>query len=58
LSADSRTRNIATLVHCCKIKKNVIVASQLYDVAYVQITVDNSSLFCMANEKTRRSSRV
>ena len=26
-------------VHCCAIKKNVIVASQLYDVAYVQFTV-------------------
>jgi len=26
-------------VHCCAIKKNVIVASQLYDVADVQFTV-------------------
>ena len=26
-------------VHCCAIKKNVIVASQLYDIAYVHFTV-------------------
>jgi len=26
------------VVHCCAIKKNVIVASQLYDAAYVQLT--------------------
>jgi len=26
-------------VHCCAIKKNVIVASQSYDVADVQFTV-------------------
>ena len=30
----------ASLVHCCAAKKNVIAASQLYDVADVQITVD------------------
>jgi len=31
----------ATLVvHCCVAKKNVIVASQLYDVADVQFTVE------------------
>jgi len=42
----SGTRNIGTavvcasLVHCCAVKKNVIVASQLYDVADVQFTVD------------------
>ena len=24
---------VASLVHCCAIKKNIIVASQLYDVA-------------------------
>jgi len=31
----------ASLVHCCAIKKNVIVASQLYDVAdAVQYTVE------------------
>ena len=28
------------VVHCCAIKKNVIVASQLYDVADVQFTVE------------------
>jgi len=31
---------VASLVHCCAVKKNVIVASQLYDVADVQFTVD------------------
>ena len=31
---------IALLVHCCAIKKNVIAASQLYDVADVQFTVE------------------
>jgi len=31
---------VASLVHCCAIKKNVIVASQLYDVANVQFTVE------------------
>jgi len=31
---------VALLVHCCAIKKNVIVASQLYDVADVQFTVE------------------
>jgi len=30
----------ASLVHCCAAKKNVIVASQLYDVADVQFTVE------------------
>ena len=31
---------VASLVgHCCAIKKNVVVASQLYDVANVQFTV-------------------
>jgi len=29
----------ASLVHCCADAKNVIVASQLYDVADVQFTV-------------------
>ena len=29
-----------SLVHCCAVKKNVIVASQLYDVADVQFTVE------------------
>jgi len=29
---------VASLVHCCAIKKNVIVASQSYDVADVQFT--------------------
>jgi len=28
------------VVHCCAIKKNVIVASQLYDVADVLFTVE------------------
>ena len=27
------------VVHCCAIKKKVVVASQLYDVANVQFTV-------------------
>jgi len=31
---------VAALVHCCPVKKNVIVASQLYDVADVQLTVE------------------
>ena len=31
---------VATLLHCCAVKKNVIVASQLYDVADVQFTVE------------------
>ena len=30
------------VVHCCAIKKNVVVASQLYDVADVQFTVVQS----------------
>jgi len=30
----------ASLVHCCAVKKNVIVPSQLYDVADVQFTVE------------------
>jgi len=30
---------VASLVHCCA-KKNVIVASRLYDVADVRFTVD------------------
>ena len=29
------------VVHCCAVKKNVIVASQLYDVDDVQFTVEN-----------------
>ena len=28
------------VVHCCAIKENVFVASQLYDVADVQFTVE------------------
>jgi len=28
------------VVHCCAIKKNVIVASQLHNVADVQFTID------------------
>ena len=33
-------RDVASLVvHCCAIKKNVIVSSYLYDVADVQFTV-------------------
>jgi len=31
------------VVHCCAIKKNIIVASQLYDVADVQFTVDRQT---------------
>jgi len=33
------------VIYCCAIKKNVIVASQLYDVADVQFTVDHCSHF-------------
>jgi len=34
-------RVVASLVvHCCAIKKNVIVASKLYNVADVQFTVE------------------
>jgi len=29
---------VASLIHSCVIKKNVIVASQLYDIADVQFT--------------------
>jgi len=32
------------VVHCCAIKKNVIVASQLYDVADVQFTIEKEGL--------------
>jgi len=28
------------VIHCCAVEKNVIVASQLYDVADVQFTVE------------------
>jgi len=31
---------VASLVHCCAIKKNVIVASQLYHVADVHFRVE------------------
>jgi len=31
---------LSLVVHCCAIKKNVIVASQLYDVADVQFTAE------------------
>jgi len=31
------------VVHCCAIKKNVIVASQLCDVAHVQFTVEKKA---------------
>jgi len=34
---------VASLVHCCAIKKNVIVASQLYHVADVQFTIDKET---------------
>jgi len=43
LSADAEKEILVVVmslvVHCCTIKKNVIVASQLYDVANVQFTV-------------------
>jgi len=42
LSADAEKEilvAVASLVHCCAIK-NVIVASQMYDVADVQFTVE------------------
>ena len=31
---------VSLVVHCCTVKKHVIVASQLYDVADVQFTVE------------------
>jgi len=31
---------VASLVHCCAVKKNVIVASQLHGFADVQLTVE------------------
>ena len=31
------------VVHCCAIKKNVIVASRLYDIADVQFTVEKKA---------------
>ena len=34
---------VASLVHCCAVKKNVIVASQLYGVADVQFTVEKKA---------------
>ena len=33
------------VVHCCAVKKNVIVASQLYDAADVQFTVEIEGTF-------------
>jgi len=46
-AVNSRKRNIynrlvvaSLVVHCCAVKKNAIVASQLYDVADVQFTVE------------------
>jgi len=33
---------VAALVHCCAIKKNIIVASQLCDVADIQFTVEQT----------------
>ena len=35
---------VASLVHCCAIKKNVVVASQLYDVADIQFTAEKEGL--------------
>ena len=35
---------VASLVHCCAITKNVIVASQLYHVADVQFTIEKDTL--------------
>ena len=34
---------VLSLVHCCAVKKNVIVASQLYGVADVQFTVEKKA---------------
>jgi len=34
---------VASLVHCCAVKKNVIVASQLYGVADVLFTVEKEA---------------
>jgi len=43
-AVNSRKRKLIVVallvVHCCAIKKNVIVASQLYDVADVQFTAE------------------
>jgi len=36
---------VASLVHCCAIKENVVVASQLHDVADVQFTVEKEGTF-------------
>jgi len=44
LSAESRTRNIESCCVTCAIKKNVIVASKLYNVADVQFTVDEKKV--------------
>jgi len=45
---NSRKRKIdssgSLVVHCCVIKKNVIVASQLYDITNVQFTVEKQGL--------------
>ena len=32
------------VVHCCAVKKTVIVVSQLYDVADVQFTIEKEGL--------------
>jgi len=34
---------VLSLVHCCAVKTNVIVASQLYGVADVQFTVEKKA---------------
>jgi len=35
---------VSLVVHCCAVKMNVIVASQLYDVADVQFTIEKEGL--------------
>jgi len=47
--------------HCCAVKKNVIVASQLYDVADVQFTVDwieGENRFSLSLVESRLSHRL
>ena len=45
LIAEKEILIVVSLVHCCAIKKNVIVASQLYDVADVQFTAEKEGSY-------------
>jgi len=62
LSADSRKRLLivvaSLLVHCCAINKNVIVASQLYDIADVQFTAEKEGERERKQKKRKKESRV